>query len=208
MNSKAGKYNILILAEGYEEKPYLDKILSFPNINHELYCFGPVVNVKGNGNIVGRYQYEIQRDFYDVILIFCDADKGSEQFMDIVHSIGKTFFLSPEDGKKVFIFANPVTLQLVLSHFGDTKLIKVSKAENASEVERLTGIANYHAEQDQIDQIIGKITYSSLEGLKTRLRNLSEDIGTIPSTNFLRFLEWFEGNDDSWIEEIRKARKD
>ena len=33
------KRNILIIAEGYEEKPYIDKLLSFPNINEMLIIF-------------------------------------------------------------------------------------------------------------------------------------------------------------------------
>ena len=100
------KKNILIIAEGYEEKPYMDKILSFPNINKEVYLFAPVVNVKGNGNIVERYQFEIQRGYYGIILIFCDADKGSEQFLSIVERIGYHFFNNPRDGIQTFIFAN------------------------------------------------------------------------------------------------------
>ena len=57
--SDGRRKNVLIIAEGYEEKPYIDKILSFPNINKDVYNFGPTVNAKGNGNIVARYQFEI-----------------------------------------------------------------------------------------------------------------------------------------------------
>ena len=141
------KKNILIISEGFEEKPYIDKILSFPNVNKDVYNFPPSVNAKGNGKIFARYQYEIQRGYYDLILVFCDADKGSEQFLSIVYEIGEKFFSSGEDGFKVFIFANPVTLQIVLSHFGDVLLTKVSKKSNADVVESLTGIKNYDASQ-------------------------------------------------------------
>ena len=134
------KKNILIISEGFEEKPYIDKILFFPNINKTVYNFPPSVNAKGNGRIFARYQYEIQRGFYDLILVFCDADKGSEQFLSIVHEIGEKFFSSKERGFEVFIFANPVTLQIVLSHFGDVSLTKVAKKSNADAVEKLTGI--------------------------------------------------------------------
>ena len=80
MSDFGRRKNVLIIAEGFEEKPYIDKILSFPNINKTVYSFAPTINAKGSGNIQARYQYEIQRDFFDVILIFCDADKGSEPF--------------------------------------------------------------------------------------------------------------------------------
>lgn len=96
--------NILIIAEGFEEKPYIDKILSFPNINKDYYSFAKAINVKGNGNIPARFQFEIQRGFYDAVLIFCDADKGSEQFYKLVYDVGKHFFSKKEDAMEVFLF--------------------------------------------------------------------------------------------------------
>ena len=38
MNEEKRRKNVLILAEGFEEKPYIDKVLSFPNIRKEAYC--------------------------------------------------------------------------------------------------------------------------------------------------------------------------
>lgn len=201
------KHNILILAEGYEEKPYIDKVLSFPNINKTLYSFGNTINVKGNGNIVARYQYELQRGFYDIVLIFCDADKGSEQFLDLVYTIGEKYFVSPDKGFEVFIFANPVTLQVVLSHFGDVKTLKVGKKSNKDIIEKLVGIKDYSANQSQISELIGKIHYSSKEEFKNRLKDISSDFNITPSTNFLTFLERFESKDPSWIEQVNKLRK-
>ena len=207
MSEFVRKKNILIISEGFEEKPYIDKILSFPNINKEVYRFPPSVNVKGNGKIFARYQYEIQRGFYDLILIFCDADKGSEQFLSIVHEIGQKFFSSKEQGFHVFIFANPVTLQIVLSHFGGVALSKVSKKANADVVERLTGIQNYDASQEQIAEMIGKIHYSSMDDFKERLSSISNNFKDMPSTNFLLFLDRFESDDPSWVDEINELRK-
>lgn len=201
------KKNILIISEGFEEKPYIDKILSFPNVNKDVYNFPPSVNAKGNGKIFARYQYEIQRGYYDLILVFCDADRGSEQFLSIVYEIGEKFFSSREDGFKVFIFANPVTLQIVLSHFGDILLTKVSKKSNADAVESLTGIKNYDASQEQIDEMIEKIHFRSMEDFKGRLSSISYDFNDLPSTNFLLFLNRFENSDISWVDDINHLKK-
>jgi len=201
------KKNILIISEGFEEKPYIDKILSFPNINKDIYNFPPSVNAKGNGRIFARYQYEIQRGFYDLILVFCDADKGSEEFLSIVHKIGENFFISKEAGFSVFIFANPVTLQIVLSHFGDVSLTKVSKKANADTVEQLTGIRNYDATQEQIDEMIGMIHFASIEDFKKRLSSTSDNFHDLPSTNFLTFLNRFENDDTSWVDDINRLKK-
>ncbi len=207
MSEGKRKKNVLIIAEGQEEKPYIDKILSFPNINKNVYFFAPTVNVKGNGNISARYQFEIQRGFSDIILIFCDADKGSEQFLSIVHEIGEKFFSNKEDGIKVFLFANPVTLQIILSHFGDVSLTKVDKKKNAPQVQTLTGVKNYDAKEEQIKAITDRIRFRSLEDFKKRLAKLSTDFRDVPSTNFLTFLERFESEDPSWIDEINELRK-
>ncbi len=207
MSEGKRKKNVLIIAEGQEEKPYIDKILSFPNINKNVYFFAPTVNVKGNGNISARYQFEIQRGFSDIILIFCDADKGSEQFLSIVYEIGEKFFSDKEDGIKVFLFANPVTLQIILSHFGDVSLTKVDKKKNAPQVQALTEVKNYDAKEEQIKAIIDQIHFRSLEDFKKRLAKLSTDFRDVPSTSFLTFLERFESEDPSWIDEINELRK-
>ncbi len=207
MSEFVRRKNILIIAEGYEEKPYIDKILSFPNINKDVYFFAETINVKGNGNIPARYQFEIQRGFFDIILIFCDADKGSDQFLSLLYKIGEEFFRNKEDAMKVFIFANPVTLQIVLSHFGEVCLSKVAKNSNAEIVEELTGIVGYKASVEQVNEIIGKIHFNSLDDFKQRLKKISNNFNDNPSTNFLTFLERFENSDSSWIDDINSLRK-
>ena len=207
MNEFIRKKNILIIAEGFEEKYYIDKLLSFPNIKKDIYSFAEVINAKSNTKISARYQYEIQRGFYDVILIFCDTDKGSKQFIDIVNEIGEKFFLDKDKGIEVFIFANPVTLQIVLSHFGEVYLTRVGKKSNAEIVERLTGIKDYDAKQEQIEEMVNKIYYRSMNILKENLNKISQNPKDIPSTNFLTFLNRFESDDTSWIDEIDKYRK-
>ena len=198
--------NVLIIAEGYEEKAYLDKILSFPNINKDVYHFNAVINSKGSGNIKARFQYALQNGYYDAILIFCDVDCMSENFLRLFNGIGE-FFINKEDAIKVFIFANPVTLQIVLSHFGEVKLISSGKKTNNPCVESLTGIKHYSAKEEQIKEMIGMIRYDSLLSFKERLNKLSTNIEDVPSTNFLEFLERFESDNNSWIEEIQALMK-
>ena len=107
----------------------------------------------------------------------------------------------------MFLFANPVTLQIVLSHFGDVSLTKVDKKKNASQVQALTNVANYDAKEEQIKAILDQIHFRSLENFKKRLAKLSTDFRDVPSTNFLVFLERFESEDTSWIDEINRLRK-
>ena len=106
----------------------------------------------------------------------------------------------------LFSFAAGVTLQLVPSHFGDVALPKVNKKKNAGLVQELTGVEGYDAREDQIEAIIRKINFRSLDELKERISRLSTDYRDIPSTNFLTFLKYFESEDTSWIGRLNDLR--
>ena len=200
------KKNILILAEGYEEKYYIEKIVNFPFIK-DNYIFSPIINLKGNGKILARYQYEFQTNRHDLILVFADADEGSNQFIEIIEKLGLRIFGDATKGKLVFMFVNPVTLQIVLSHFGVVKLLNKSKKENSKFVFDYTGIDNYDAKEEQIKEMIDGIYYQSIDGFKRRLSKISNNFEDIPSTNFLLFLERFESDDTSWIDDINSLKK-
>lgn len=195
------KKRILILCEGQEEKPYIDKIISFPSISKN-YAFGEPVNVKGNGNIIGKYQDEYQRNHYDLILIFCDADRGSKQYKEIVSLLGIQIFGSEEKGNLVFIFVNPVTLQVVLSHFDKVNMTHKAKSKNNELIKKITGIENYKANQFQIKELMSKINYSNYKTMKDNIRDLPNSINECPSTNFYQFLLNIENDDTSWVDDI------
>jgi len=199
------KKQILILAEGFEEKPYLDKILFFPVISKE-YVF-KVINVKGCGNIPGRYQNEYQGGRFELILVFCDADREIHDYDEIIKKVGKNFD-HPEFANLLFIFANPVTLQIVLSHFGKVNLTSIGKSKNAEKVKELVGIDNYSAKQEQIDTMMSKVTFKNYQQMKINLSDVSTSIKDVPSTNILQFLEWFESDDTSWIDNINDKLSD
>lgn len=110
--------------------------------------------------------------------------------------------------QSIVFFVNPVTLQVVLSHFGDVTLTHKAKANNNEEVERLTGIVGYKAKEQQIKDMVNMIKYGSYEEMKRRIRNISSNVKDVPSTNFLDLLELLEGLDinrlDELIELLRK----
>ncbi|MCR5457345.1 MAG: hypothetical protein K6F14_04665 [Clostridiales bacterium] len=134
--------------------------------------------------------------------MFADADKGSNQFIEIIEKLGTELFGDKNKGKLVFIFVNPVTMQVILSHLGIVSLKTNSKKINASIIEELTGIENYDAKDEQIEELIGKIHYSNYPTMKNNIRLLSSDYKKVPSTNFMRFLDYFESDDVSWIDDI------
>ena len=196
------KRNILILCEGQEEWFYVKKLLSFPVFNNELYNFAEPINVKGIGNIPPRFQIEYNRGRYDLILIFCDGDNNSSQFQEIKNQISLNIFGCENLADKFFIFVNPVTLQVVLLHYANVTLTHKSKKDNAIIVEKVTSIKQYNAREDQITEMINGIHFRSYTIMKNRLKLISTSVEDIPSTNMLYFLDKFESNDDSWIDEI------
>lgn len=166
--------------------------------------FSKVINLKGNGQILSKYQYEYQNNRYDLILVFADADKGSLQFVNTIETLGYKLFGDKAKGKLVFMFVNPVTLQVVLSHFGDVELKEKSKKLNSDYVLKLTGIKNYDAKDEQIKELVSKINSTNYNNMKERIKSLSTDYHVIPSTNLLNFLKNFENDDTSWVEDINK----
>ena len=102
------------------------------------------------------------------------------------------------------MFVSPVTLQIVLSHFGDVKLSKKSKKENAKYVYDLTKIENDDAKEEQIKQLINKINTKNYIEMKERIKDISTNYHDIPSTNVLCFFNRFESEDSSWIDEINE----
>lgn len=195
--------SILIIAEGYEEEAYLKKLLQFPCFPRDKYKF-IVKNANGNGNIAPKYQDEYSKNQYDLILAFCDGDNNSEQFQDIIEDICVGIFNDKTLADNLIVFTNPVTLQIVLSHFGEVKLTHVAKKKNAEVVNRMTGVANYDAEEGQVDAIVDQIYYRSYGLMKNGIKKLSTDQEITPSTNFLRHLENFENNDITWLDDLIK----
>lgn len=93
-------------------------------------------------------------------------------------------------------------MQIILSHFGKVKLISQSKAINAEYIEELTGISKYKANEEQRKELFSKINRRNYNKMKENVRELSSNDEEVSSTNILEFIERFENQDDSWIDEI------
>lgn len=199
---------IQIICEGAEEWHYIKRILSFNRYNKSHYCFLEPINAKSNSQLVNRYQNEFSKTKSDLILIYCDVDKDIDSFNEMVNKLATNLSIDFDVAKRLFIFSNPVTLQIVLSHFGKVEIKEKGKAENAPEVKRLTGIDNYKAREDQLIEISSKIKYSSCDTLIENLKDVSTNINDVPSTNFLEFITNIEGEDDLWAKELIKAIND
>ncbi|HNX16566.1 MAG TPA: hypothetical protein PKO28_04335 [Bacilli bacterium] len=198
--SKGDDYYILILAEGLEEEPYLNKIISFKKFS-SLYQI-QVKNVKGNGNFTAKFQNEWQSGRYELVLFCMDMDNGSEQTNNIIKKIGLQNFGDESIGYELVMFANPVTMLVVLSHLRKIEKLSKSKPANAPIIKEITGIENYTAKEEQIEKLVSLIKYSNYDVMKENLRENSTSPNDNLSTNIHRWFQRFESDDPAWIEKL------
>lgn len=95
-------------------------------------------------------------------------------------------------------------MQIILSHFAEIKLTSQSKVINSKYIKEYIGIDNYKATDEQRKELFSKIKRSNYEKMKENVTKLSTDDNVTSSTNILKFIENFESDDESWIDEINK----
>ena len=95
-------------------------------------------------------------------------------------------------------------MQIILSHFAEIKLTSQSKAINSKYIKEYIGMDNYKATDDQRKELFSKIKRSNYEKMKENVAKLSIDDNVTSSTNILKFIENFESDDESWIDEINR----
>lgn len=200
------KHRIRVICEGYEDEAYFKRLMGF-DVWDKTYQFFPV-NAKGASNIPARFQADYQNNAYEIILIFCDTDKAPyREYKQVKDKINK-FLNKQKASEKLIMFANPCTMQIILSHFGDVSLKNQGKKTNADIIEQLTGVNNYDAHDDQIEAICGMIFRRTYSEMKERVRAINLPDTTSCSTNFIVFLNRFENNDVKWISTINKYLKE
>lgn len=203
---KNNKKKICLICEGYEEFDYISKLLEL-NVWSDVYDFS-LVNAESNGNISARYQDRYQSDNYDIVLVLCDTDRKPHHDFELIRKKINDIFGIDNAADEVIIFVNPCTMQVELLHFENIKLRTQNKNKNASEIERLTGIQDYKAKEEQRKAMCNLITKENYEEMKKNLLSLATDYKIESSTNFGVFLKRFEDNKTNWIDEINKKLGD
>lgn len=150
---------------------------------------------------MSRYQEKYQSDSYSLVLIFCDTDKGpSKQYMELKNGINE--FHDADVADDIIMFGNPCTMQIILSHFAEIKLISQSKIVNSKYIKEYAGVENYKATDEQRKELFGKIKRENYKIMKENIAKLSTKDNKVSSTNILNFFNNFENDDDSWIDII------
>ena len=159
-------------------------------------------NAHGESNIASLYESIFQNDSYEIVLVFCDTDRAPhKQYKLLKDKLCK--FHGTKDGRmltdNIIIFANPCTMQIILSHFGDVSLKKQSKKVNADIIEYYTKVKNYDAHIDQIKQICSRIYRRSYIIMKERVSKMDGSDTEPGNTNFINYLDKFESDNAEWL---------
>lgn len=200
------KHRICIICEGDEDIGYMSRLKEIAEWNKKYEFI--LRNAHGESNIASLYQNLFQNDSYEVIIIFCDTDKNPHKQYKLLkeklcnfHGIKDAKMLTDN----IIIFANPCTMQIILSHFGEVSLKKQGKKTNAAIIEKYTGVQNYDAHEDQIKDICSKIFRNSYKPMKERVMKMNGPDTESGNTNFIEYLNKFESDDNKWISKTKTA---
>ena len=192
---------ILIICEGFEEYDYIVKLKEC-NVWSSAYNIKPR-NARSIDNLIAIYQNEYQNANYDLIVIFCDTEKMPyEQFCRLREGLNR--FHGKNAADKFILFANPCSMQIILSHFDKIKLTSNSKKRNAPLIKKLTGVDNYEADENQRKAIMRHINAENYLDMKCNLSGIPMAYDNVPSTNAVYWFTLFEGINTKWIRELNK----
>ncbi len=191
------KRKICIICEGFEEDDYMNKLQSLGQWSSYEIKFD---NARGNGNIPARYNALFADGNFDLILVFCDTDELPNEPYDLIKEKINNIFGNDDVADEVIIFANPCTMQIFLAHFENILLTSHKKVDNRADIKRLTNIGSYDAKEKQRQKLFNLITKENYQTMKLNIASLKTVDTQINSTNFLSFIECFENNDVSWID--------
>lgn len=201
MSNRFTQKKICVICEGYEEYDYFSKLIEC-NLFHKNYTI-KLKNAMSIDNISAVYQNEFQNDNADLVLVFCDTEiEPYNQFKNLLKKIDK--FHNKRIAKDVVYFANPCTMQIILSHFSAVRLNSNNKSKNSLLIKSLTGVDEYQAKKNQRLTIMKQITSINYLVMKANLANIAVDCEVMPSTNFIGLLNKLEQADTSWISKIEK----
>lgn len=200
------RHRICIISEGGEDNAYIKKLIAL-QVWNSIYDIKPI-DVGSASSIFPRYQSLYQNNSFAAILVFCDTDKYPYKEYKLIKKKINEFHNKTSASSKVVIFANPCTMQIILSHFGDIILKTQSKKTNAPIIYDLTGVKDYDAHEEQVKAICKQITKSNYKEMKKRIAKINFGDETSGSTNFIDFIDKFESNEPKWIKAIEQALRE
>ena len=194
---------ILIICEGSEEYDYIEKLRQI-NTSWSKKIKLVLKNAKGIDRIFPIYQYELQDNNYYLIFIVCDTEiPPYEQFKKLKSNIDKKIY-GFNASKHVVFFANPCSMQIILSHFDEVKLTTNNKNKNSKLIKDLTGVEEYDGSDKKRTPIFNKLTILNYKYMKETIKKISSLEEDVPSSNILDLFDGLDYDTDNWLKTIHK----
>lgn len=194
------RHKVCLILEGYEENSYFERLKKI-GIFNSIYDI-TLINAKSASKISIHYSDKYAINSYEVILVVCDHDRKPEEFNKIKREIDN--ILGEKKSEYVMFYTKPCTLQVILSHFGNVRLTTQAKKDAREDVERLTGVKDYDAHEDQLNDICKQVTKSNYKEMKEKIIAIGKDFNNPQASNLDVLFNDLENTDSSWIDTINK----
>lgn len=178
------KEDLYLVVEGEVDEIFVNKIVSFMSTRYNV----RVRVANGNGNIPIHVNILKKIYSYSKIMVLYDLD-ASVNVEDIKRFLKNKQVTLKDD--EIF-FVNPCTEYLLVL----VKEVNTNKFKNKRDYQELFkkyyGINEYAGHVPQVEEMVNQLTFEDYNNFVDNLKKVSHDDNTLPSTNFIRFIEKIE----------------
>lgn len=178
------KEDLYLVVEGEIDEMFVNKIISFFPTKYNV----RIRVANGNGNIPIHVNILKKIYSYSKIMVLYDLDGNNNIDTIMKHLKNKEVNLKRED----IFFVNPCVehLFLLAKEFNMEKL-KI-KRDYQPYFHKYYGVSDYAGHLPQVEEMVEKITYHDYCNFVEHLNKLSEDDMDLPSSNFLKFINYIK----------------
>ena len=178
------KEDLYLVVEGEVDEIFVNKIVSFMSTRYNV----RVRVANGNGNIPIHVNILKKIYSYSKIMVLYDLD-ASVNVEDIKRFLKNKQVTLKDD--EIF-FVNPCTEYLLVL----VKEVNTNKFKNKRDYQELFkkyyGISEYAGHIPQVEEMVNQLTFEDYNNFVDNLKKVSHDDNTLPSTNFIKFIEKIE----------------
>ena len=176
------KEDLYLVVEGEIDEMFISKIISFIKTKYNV----RIRVANGNGNIPIHVNILKKIYSYSKIMVMYDLDASTNIEMIQKYLKNKQVNIKSEQ----IFFVNPCIehLLLLVKEFNKDKL--KTKKDYQPFFLKYYGVSDYAGHLNQVETMLDQINYEDFNNFMDNLKRLSDDDKTLPSTNFLRFLNY------------------
>lgn len=178
------KEDLYLVVEGEIDEMFVNKIISFFPTKYNV----RIRVANGNGNIPIHVNILKKIYSYSKIMVLYDLDGNSNLENINKYLKNKEVNLKKED----IFFINPCVEHLfLLAKVFNMEHLRIKK-DYQPYFQKYYGVSDYAGHLPQVEEMIEQITYHDYCNFIDNLEKLSEDDNALPSSNFLKFINYIK----------------